>query len=39
MKWEELIAEARKAGVLKFCADGIAVLEQQKPPKPEPEPA
>jgi hypothetical protein len=28
MKWEELIAEARAAGVLKFCADGIAVLQQ-----------
>jgi hypothetical protein len=25
MKWEELIAEARAAGVLAFCADGIAV--------------
>jgi hypothetical protein len=28
MKWEELIAEARAAGVLKFCAEGIAVLQQ-----------
>lgn len=28
MKWEEIIAEARAAGVLAFCADGIAVLKQ-----------
>lgn len=28
MKWEELIAEARSAGVLAFCADGIAVLKK-----------
>lgn len=28
MRWEEIIAEARAAGVLKFCADGIAVLQQ-----------
>lgn len=28
MKWEELIAEARTAGVLAFCAEGIAVLQQ-----------
>lgn len=28
MKWEELIAEARAAGVLKFYAEGIAVLQQ-----------
>lgn len=28
MKWEELIAEARAAGVLAFCAEGIAVLKQ-----------
>jgi hypothetical protein len=28
MKWEELIAEARAAGVLAFCAEGIAVLQQ-----------
>jgi hypothetical protein len=31
MKWEELIAAARAAGFLKFAADGIAVLEQEKP--------
>lgn len=28
MKWEELIAEARAAGVLAFCSEGIAVLKQ-----------
>jgi hypothetical protein len=28
MKWEEIIAEARAAGVLAFCADGIAVLKR-----------
>jgi hypothetical protein len=28
MKWEELIAEARAGGYLKFCANGIAVLQQ-----------
>jgi len=28
MKWEELIAEARSAGVLAFCSDGIAVLKR-----------
>jgi hypothetical protein len=28
IKWEELIAEARAAGFLAFCADGIAVLKQ-----------
>jgi hypothetical protein len=28
MKWEEIIAEAREAGVLAFCAEGIAVLQQ-----------
>jgi hypothetical protein len=33
MKWEELIAEARAAGVLKFCADGIAVLQQAQVPR------
>jgi hypothetical protein len=26
MSWNELIAEARAAGVLAFCADGVAVL-------------
>ena len=44
MKWEELIAEARKADYLKFCTDGIAVLarelitslsEQQPSPAPQ----
>jgi hypothetical protein len=28
MKWEEIIAEARTAGVLAFCADGVAVLKR-----------
>jgi hypothetical protein len=28
MTWEEIIAEARAAGFLKFSADGIAVLEK-----------
>ncbi|CAN5459333.1 hypothetical protein BH20VER3_BH20VER3_00590 [soil metagenome] len=28
MKWEEIIAESREAGYLRFCADGIAVLQQ-----------
>lgn len=39
MKWEELIAEARAAGFLKFCAEGIAVLDQQKPVKVQPDPS
>lgn len=29
MKWEELIAEARAAGVLAFCNEGIAVLNRE----------
>ncbi|HEY4285291.1 MAG TPA: hypothetical protein VGM62_19685 [Chthoniobacterales bacterium] len=28
MKWEELIAEARTNGFLRFLADGIAILER-----------
>jgi hypothetical protein len=28
--FEELVAEARRAGVLKFCASGIAVLERKQ---------
>jgi hypothetical protein len=28
MKWEEIIAEARAAGVLAFCSEGIAVLKR-----------
>jgi hypothetical protein len=35
MKWEELIAEARSAGVLAFCADGIAVLNRDNAKSPE----
>lgn len=35
MKWEELIAEARAAGVLAFCNDGIAVLNRANAPAPE----
>jgi hypothetical protein len=41
VKWEELIAEAESAGVLAFCADGLAVLKREgaskeKPAKPAP---
>lgn len=28
VKWEEIIAEARSAGILAFCADGVAVLKR-----------
>lgn len=35
MKWEELIAEARAAGVLAFCAEGIAVLKRVDAKGPE----
>jgi hypothetical protein len=37
MKWEELIAEARAAGVLAFCTDGIAVLKRCDGAQPEAE--
>lgn len=39
MKWEELIANARSAGVLAFCADGIAVLQRERGEKKSTEPA
>ena len=29
MKWEEIIAEARAAGILAFCSEGIAVLKRR----------
>jgi hypothetical protein len=36
MKWEEIVAEARAAGILAFCSEGIAVLKRrddaEKPP-------
>jgi hypothetical protein len=35
MKWEEIIAEARTAGVLAFCADGVAVLKRDDAETPE----
>lgn len=39
MKWEELIAEAREAGVLAFYSEGIAVLRAKPDPNPiNPEP-
>jgi len=39
MKWEELIAEARAAGVLAFCSDGVAVLKRCDGAPPESSPA